>query len=130
MKTLATIILLLFCSGIHTFAQNRIKDWKIEKITSIEIDRKSTNTETRTTRITNKQDMDKVFAFLRNVDFIELNDSSIKMEEHPEDWNYKIIFRGQQDQVVLFNHFAFIGKTTFLIDDQVIKDLDLLLKEL
>ena len=130
MKTLAIVFVTLLCSGTFGYSQNRIHNWEIEKITSIQIEIKSSNNEKAVKLLKTRQEIDLVMSFLKNVEFSDLNGSSAKSRENKGEWRFKIIFQGQRDQVWLFDNFAFIGKTTFLIDKNVVRDFSKLLEKL
>ncbi len=130
MKAIIITVLLVYSFHLNVFSQNRIWGWETEKITSIEVEFTSPNNEKEINVFNASHDMDKIISFLKKVDFRELNSSnidSLKQNHYPE---YKISFQGQRDQVYLFTHSAFIGKTSFLINQNVIKDFETLIKAL
>ncbi|MFB6341164.1 hypothetical protein ACE1ET_05560 [Saccharicrinis sp. FJH62] len=122
MKTLVIAVLIIFCSVLNGFAQNRIHGWDTEKITSIQVDLTSPLDETLVYAFNARQDMDTIITFLKNVDFRELNGNSIDTDGQKNYWRCKILFVGQRDQVYLNKHSACIGKTSFIIDPNVIDD--------
>jgi len=130
MKTLVFVFLIISYIDMNGFSQNRIHGWDIEKITSIKVEFTSSNNEKEIQILDTRQDMDKVISFLKNVDFRELGDSNPDVPEQNNSLRYKIVFEGQRDQVYLFKNSAFIGKTSFLIDKEVIGEFRMLLEEL
>ena len=130
MKTLVFVFLISFYSSMNGFAQNRIHGWEIEKITSIQVELTSPNDETEIQIFNTRQDIDTIISFLKNVDFRELEGNSIDTEEQMNNWSCKIIFRGQRDQVYLYKKSACIGKTSFIIDNNVIEDYRIMVKKL
>ena len=130
MKTLVFVFLISFCSSMNGFAQNRIHGWEIEKITSVRVELTSPNDETEIHIFNTKQAIDTIISFLKNVDFRELEGNSIDTEEQMNNWRCKIIFRGQRDQVYLYKKSGCIGKTSFLIDNNVVEDFRIIVKEL
>lgn len=130
MKTLVFVFLIGYYSIMNGFAQNRIHGWEIEKITSVRVELTSPNDETEIHIFNTKQDIDTIISFLKNVDFRELEGNSLNTEEQMNNWRCKIIFQGQRDQVYLFKKSAYIGKTSFLIDNNVIEDFRIMIKEL
>ena len=130
MKTLIFVFLIILCSSMNGFSQNRIHGWEIEKITSIQVEFTSPINEIEIQILNTKQDIDKIISFLKNVEFRELGGSDIYAQEQTNNWRCKIIFQGQRDQVFLFQNSACIGKTTFLIDSNVIGDFRNLIEEL
>ena len=130
MKTLVFVFLISFYSSMNGFAQNRIHGWEIEKITSIQVELTSPNDETEIQIFNTRQDIDTIISFLKNVDFRELEGNSIDTEEQMNNWSCKIIFRGQRDQVYLYKKSACIGKTSFIIDNNVIEDFRIMVKKL
>jgi len=67
---------------------------------------------------------------LKNVDFRELDGNSIDTEVQTNNWKCKVVFQGQRDQVYLYKNTACIGKTSFLIDGNVIEDFRKQVKKL
>lgn len=128
MKVLAFLI--IFCSAMNGFAQNRIYGWDIEKITSINVELTSPDDEAEVHIYNTKQDMNTIISFLKSVDFMELNVNSIDADVQANNWRCKIVFQGQRDQVYLYKQSACIGKTSFLIDSEVIEDFRKLVKKL
>ena len=114
---------------MNGFSQNRIHGWDIEKISSIQVEFTSSNNEKEIQILDTRKDIDKIISFLKNVDFREPGDSNSDVLDQTNKGGYKIIFHGQRDQVYLFENSAFIGKTSFLIDKEVIGDFRKLLEE-
>ena len=130
MKTLAFTFLIIVYSSMNGFAQNRIHGWEIEKITSIQVELTSPENETEIHVFNTRQDIDTIISFLKNVEFRDLDGNSIDTEEQMNNWRCKIIFQGQRDQVYLNKNSACIGKTSFLIDKNVIDDFRIIVNEL
>lgn len=131
MKTIITSIFLVFLFQLSVFSQNRICGWETEKITSVKVEFTSSNNEKEINVFNASQDMDTIISFLKNVDFRELNSSNLdSLEENDDVMEYKILFQGQRDQVYLQKHSACIGKTSFLINQNVIQDFATLIQEL
>ena len=130
MKTTVFVFLIIFCLSMNVYSQNRIHGWDTEKITSIRIEFLSPNTEQEILIFNTKQDIDKIISFLKNVEFKEIVDSNLTDLEQPSNVEYKIVFQGQRDQVYLYENSACIGKTSFIIDSNVIVDFGNLIKEL
>ena len=130
MKTLVFVFNIIFCLVVNGYSQNRIHGWDIEKITSIQIEFSSPNTEQEIQIFNTRQDIDKIISFLKDVEFKEIVDSNINALEQPNNRRYKIVFQGQRDQVYLFENSASIGKTSFIIDNKVIEDFGNLVKDL
>ena len=130
MKLNLLVYLIIFCLGVDGYSQNRIQEWDIEKITSIQIEFSLSNNEQEITIFDTAEDIDKIISFLKNVEFKEFVNSNINTLEKVNDKSYKIVFKGQRDQVYLFKNFAFIGKTRFIIDKKVIEDFGKLINQL
>jgi hypothetical protein len=122
MKTLVVVVLISFYVSMNGFSQNRIHGWDIEKITSIQVELTSPDDESEIHIFNTKQDIATIISFLKNVDFRELNGNSIDAEVQKNNWKCKIVFQGQRDQVYLYKKSGCVGKTSFLIDDNVIED--------
>lgn len=130
MKALVFVFLISFCSSMNGFAQNRIHGWEIEKITSIRIELTSPDDVTEVYTFNSKADIDTIISFLKNVDFKELEGHSIDAEEQLHNWSSRLVFQGQRDQVYLFKGSACIGKTSFIIDGNVIEDFRIMVNKL
>lgn len=130
MKTLVLIPVIICFFSIYGLTQNRIHGWEIEKITSIQVELTSPADKTETLIFTNKEDIDSIISFLKEVNFRELNGSSIDTDNQNNNWKSKIIFIGQRDQVYLYKKSACIGKTSFIIDSYVIEEFREKVKEL
>lgn len=130
MKTHIFLFLISLCLSMNGFSQNRIHGWEIDKITSIRIEFTSPDNDIKIHTFNTKQDIDKIMSFLKNVDFRELNGKITDTDKQKNYLRSKIVFQGQRDQVYLFKNSAFIGKTSFLIDDKVIEDFCTMIKEL
>jgi len=130
MKTLVLVILIGIYSTINGYTQNRIHGWDTEKITSVRIELTSPDDETDIHIYNAKQDIDTIISFLKKVDFRELDGNSIDTEAQLKNWRSRIIFQGQRDQVYLYDKSACIGKTSFLINRNVINDFRNMLKGL
>jgi hypothetical protein len=130
MKALVFVFLISFYSSMNGLAQNRIHGWDTEKITSIQVELTSPDGETEINIFNTKQDVDTIISFLKNVDFRELEGNSIDTEEQMNNWRCNIIFQGQRDQVYLYKKSGCIGKTSFFIDNNVIEDFRIIVKEL
>jgi len=129
MKPLAIVfVIILFCS-MKTFSQNRISVWEIEKITSIQVEFKTPNNEKKIEIFKTKLEIDKIMSFLISVEFKDFGDSEIDKQGERDNWKCKIEFEGQRDHVYLFENFAFIGKSSFLIDRGVIEDFRKVIEE-
>ena len=126
MKTSMMMSLILFLMISTCYSQNRISSWDSEKIRSVQVESRTTGNEIMILLLDERDDIEKVMSYLRKVDFRDLNGQNVD----PLDWQYRITFNGLRDQVYLFENYAFIGKTTFLIDTKVVKEFNNLLKEL
>ena len=130
MKTLVILFLIIFCSFMNGYSQNRIHGWDIEKITSIRIEFSSPGNEQEIKIVNARQDINKIISFLKNVEFKDITGSHLDTQKQPDNQRYKIVFQGQRDQVYLFENYAFIGKTSFIIDKKVTEDFRNLVEEL
>lgn len=124
MKSIMIALLLVLPVHLNLFSQNRICGWETEKITSIEVEFTFPDNETEINAFDDRSEMTTILSFLKNVEFIELDDSNKDLLEQGSDLKCIISFQGQRDQVYLFKHYAHIGKTTFIIDPEVINDFD------
>lgn len=130
MKAIVISVILVFTFHLNIFSQNRICGWETEKITSIEVEFTSSNNKKEINVFNASHDMDKIISFLKNVDFRELNSSNLDSLEENHDLEYRISFQGQRDQVYLQKYSACIGKTSFIINQNVIQDFATLIQEL
>jgi len=130
MKTLALVFLISICSGVNGVAQNRIHGWDLEKITAIHIEFTSPDGTSEIHDFNSKPELDAILSFLKEVDFRELDGNTSQVGEQAESRSCKIVFRGQRDQVYLYSNSACIGKTSFLINSNVIEDFRNLVDQL
>lgn len=130
MKTKTISLMILLGLQISVFSQNRISGWDSEKITSIKVEFTHTDHQNEINIFDARSDMDKILSFLKNVDFRSLNSSNKDSLDIHNEQEYKISFTGQRDQVYLQRHSASIGKTSFLINQNVIKDFRILIQGL
>lgn len=128
MKTMIISTLFLLFLQMALFSQNRICGWDTEKITAIEVEYSFPDHEKEAYLFNASDDMDRIISFLKNVDFRELNSSNLDSLEENHPCAYRISFQGQRDQVYLYKHSACIGKTSFLINQDVIRDFEILIK--
>lgn len=127
MKTIIISTIILLLHQMSVFTQNRICGWDIENISAIEIEYSFPDHEKELYLFNKSKDMEKIISFLKNVNFIELNSSNVDSLEINHDLEYKISFKGQRDRVYLCEKAASIGKTSFLLDPNVIREFKLLL---
>lgn len=131
MKNPFPILVILLSVGLSAASQNRISSWDASGITEIRIETRYALDSALTLTLTSRPAIDKVMGFLRSIDFREYQAVVQTAEKKkPELWRYKLVFVGQQDEVYLFNRFAFIGKTRYLTDLSVVRDFQVLLEGL
>lgn len=130
MKTFITSTVFLLLVQLTLFSQNRICGWDTEKITSIEVEYSGPDQVKELHQISDQKDMDMILSFLKKVEFRELTSSNLNSLEDDHKMEYKISFKGQRDQVYLYPQSACIGKTSFLIQQGVVKDFADLLKKI
>jgi len=129
MKPLVIVFVIISFCSMKTFSQNRISTWEIEKITSIQVEFKTTSNVKKIETFKTKLEIDEIMSFLISLEFKDFGDSEIDKQGERDNWKYKIDFEGQRDQVYLFENFAFIGKSSFLIDRGVIEDFRKVIEE-
>ena len=129
MKPLTIVFLIISFCSMKTFSQNRISTWDIEKITSIQVEFKTTSNEKKIEIFKTELEIDRIMSFFISVEFKDLGDSEIDKQGERDNWKFKIDFEGQRDQIYLFENFAFIGRSSFLIDSGVIEDFRKVIEE-
>jgi len=129
MKNLAllTIMCLAIVGG---YAQNRIHSWNTDIISSITVELTSPKGEKTVHVFNEKKDVNTLITFLKEVDFREIDGRTLKVKEPASKEYAKILFQGQRDQIYLFHKIAHIGKTTFVIDQDVLSGFMSKMKEL
>lgn len=130
MKTIIISILFIFFIQVSVFSQNRIAGWDTNKISAVTIEFTCLKHEKVMNTFNESHDIDAIISFLKSVKFNELNSSNLDSLEENHKLSYKISFIGQRDQVYLYKHSACIGKTSFLINKNVIKDFEILVNDL
>ena len=129
MKPLTIVFVIISFCSIKTFSQNRISTWDIEKITSIQVEFKTTSNEKKIEIFKTELEIDRIMSFFISVEFKDLGDSEIDKQGERDNWKFKIDFEGQRDQIYLFENIAFIGRSSFLIDSGVIEDFRKVIEE-
>jgi len=122
MKTIIFIFISTLLFFNSTRAQNRITTWDTGKITAIQAEFRSNSDTSYVQVITAQESMDSVFNFLRQTEFREYTEASEKIDLSSP-WVIRLSFTGQRDQVIFWPDFATIGKTLFITDKKVVKDL-------
>jgi hypothetical protein len=128
--TTTTIILVCFFSLaiLSCNSQHCLEHWETEKISSIQVDLKLPDGNTDKLLINDKSKIKHVMDFLLSTNFKPVKDGSLKKALNIDQWTFRLIFKGQRDQIFLFEDFAFIGKTTYLIDENVLDDFKKLIQ--
>lgn len=122
MKTIMFVLIGTMLLINTALTQNRISGWDLNKITAIQAELMAGDTSYFAT-ITKQDAIDSVLNYLIKTEFREYKDSA------GDDFNaaapliMKLTFTGQRDQVYLWRDHATIGKTLFLIDKKVVRDL-------
>lgn len=120
-------ILFIFISTLLFFncvtAQNRISTWDTGKITAIQAEFKSNLDTSYIQVITAQAGMDSVFDFLRQTEFREYTETTSKKIDLSSPWVIRLSFTGHRDQVIFWPDFATIGKTLFITDQKVVREL-------
>ena len=121
MKKMVFMIIVFSCFYMNVFSQNRLHTWDLSAISSIQIDIQTEDSKIDVKLYNDQEDIDKIMSFLLKVDFhaYNSNEDSGKIKG---DWQFRLTFKGQRDQIYLFNDYAFIGKSIYMIDDIVVKD--------
>lgn len=123
MKTIATIFLGVLLLSSIAMAQNRITTWDTGKITAIRAEFTSNNDSIYVTDITTNEAMDSVLTFLRQTEFREYSDKAREEINTNGPWIIRLSFTGQRDQILFWEDHATIGKTLFIIDKKVVREL-------
>ena len=128
-KMKPAVLIITFFSFIfmNGFSQNRINEWDIEKITSIQVESKAGNGKVEMIGFEGISVIDTLISFLKHVDFKPVEDITFDKNKVLNQWKYKMTFQGQRDQILFCKDYATIGKTIFSIDRRVIKDLKMLI---
>ncbi len=129
MKPIVIVLIIISITSINGISQNRIKDWNIEKITSVQVEVK-TSRESDKQIFNNETEINRIVAFLKSVEFKEIDNENIISQIKKNSWSYRISFKDQKDQVYLFDNLAFIGRSSFKIDPTVNNDFGKLLEKL
>jgi hypothetical protein len=123
LKPAVLIIACLSFIFMNGYSQNRINEWDIEKITSIQVESKANNGKVEMIEFERISVIDTLINFLKLVDFKTVEDITFDKNKVLNHWIYKLTFQGQHDQILFCKDYATIGKTIFSIDKRVVKDL-------
>jgi len=130
MKKITLISIIISFVITQTNAQNRIAGWDTEKITTIKVEIQKNGEIEKSIFFSEKDQMDKIFKFLKSVEFTETKEAEVKNQSTSQDWTSRFIFRGQRDWVLFFDNSATIGKTSFWIEQGVNEKVKKLIEEL
>jgi len=111
------VIILMSCNDQH-----RLEHWNIDKITSIQVDVKQSDGIISMMLIDDQSEIKRVMDFLLRTEFEPSADESIKEISTKDKWAIRLILKGQRDQIFLYKDHAFIGKSNYLIDKDVLRD--------
>lgn len=123
------MIIVFSCFNMNVFSQNRLHNWDLSAISSIQIEIQNEDSKIDVKLYNDQDDIDKIMALLLKIDFVAY-DSYKDAEKNKGEWNYKLIFEGQRDQIYLFNEYAFIGKTIYCINKEVVSDFKELIENI
>ena len=123
MKTAVLILTFLSFIFVNGYSQNRIDEWDIEKITSIQVESRTPDGNTEAIKLLNKSEIDTLLSFLKQIDFKSVAAVNFDRNKILSKWIYRLTFQGQRDQILFCKEYATIGKTLFSIDKKVVKDL-------
>ena len=124
MKTLFCVFIVISIYHLNGFSQNRIENWEIEEITSIHVEIKSSGDEIKIETFSSKSEIERIITFLRGVEFIDYDAYNTSANSDTNTWKYRMKFQGQRDQIYLLSNYAFIGKSRFTIDVNVIIEFE------
>ncbi len=117
------VMILMSCNDQH-----RLEHWKTKEISSIQLDIKQSDGKTDIIMIHDQSEINNVMDFLLRTTFEPYVEESVKEFPAKDQWAIRLIFEGQRDQIFLFEEQAFIGKSIYLIDKNVLEDFKKLLK--
>lgn len=129
MKNVVFIIIIFSCFSMNVFSQNRLDTWDLSAISSVKIEIQNEESETNVKLLNDKKNIDQIMAFLLKVDFVAY-DSKKDADKIKGEWHYRLIFTGQRDQIYLFNDYAFIGKSIYMIDETTVKSFKDLIEKI
>ena len=129
MKTFAFVLMISSLSCLDGYSQNRISAWDAEKITSVQVEYRTSGNEIKVATFNARSEIDRILTFLGAVEFKDFAGSGIDTQAERDKWKYRILFQGQSAQVYLFEKFAFIGRSSFLIDPKVTEDFGRLIEK-
>lgn len=124
MKTITLSIILALLFQLHSCSQNRIASWNTDEISSISIEINSQSGQNETLTLSERGEIDKIISFLEGVKFTMITADNRPAGSEHDDWKYHLVFHGIQDQVYLFSVHAFIGKSDYLIHENVLADFN------
>ena len=130
MKKLILLFIAILFIMTSAISQTKLNKWDIEKIPSIKIEIQTPDFKIKTAEFSEKEQIEKIMTYLLAVEFKSPEGSDINFDEKKYEWRYRIICEGQRDQVYLFKEFAFIGKSTYVVDKAVLKDFKKLVNSL
>jgi hypothetical protein len=130
MKTKTIAILLLIVTLWSCKQQShRLEYLKTIEIPTIQVIISQPDGNTSFMKINDEAEIKKIMDFLFQTRFEPYSSESPLAQSLQDKWRVKLVFEGQQDQIFLFEDHAFIGKSIYFIDNDVLNDfLELTLK--
>ncbi|MCB2221985.1 MAG: DUF5301 domain-containing protein [Bacteroidetes bacterium] len=126
-KTIAVLLLTALFSSCNQ--PHRLDEWKSVKIPSIEVAMKQSAGNLSVIQINDEAEIKKIMDFLFNTRFKPYSGQSQNEQPLQEQWDVRLIFKGQHDQIYLYKDHALIGKSIYLVKPNVLKGFqELMLK--
>lgn len=123
MKTKVAFMTILSLQFMTAFSQNRVCEWDIEKITSVSVEIRNSDQPAEVMILNERSDIVTLVTFLRKTEFRNDDGCNFNKEQIVNQWLVKMIFKGQRDQILLMTNCATIGKTLFMVDNDVVEDV-------
>ena len=123
MKTKVAFMTFLSLLFMTAFSQNRVCEWDIEKITSVRVEIRQFAQQADVVILNERSEIETLLSFLRKTEFKNDDGCNFDKEKIVDQWLVKIIFKGQRDQILLMTNYATIGKTLFMVDNDVVEDV-------
>lgn len=123
MKTKVAFMTFLSLLFMTAFSQNRVCEWDIEMITSVRVEIRQSDQQPDVVILNERSDIVTLVTFLRKTEFRNDDGCNFNKEQIVNQWLVKMIFKGQRDQILLMTNCATIGKTLFMVDNDVVEDV-------
>jgi len=128
MKKFTFLLLPCLCIIVNGYSQNRIKSWNINEISSIHVEINSPDAKIESLDFNDRSEISVIIDYLSDIELKDFKGTQLNYSN--KDYFIKIICKGQHDQIYLYERLALVGKSSYLIDKEIVKKFENFIKNL